>query len=240
MSASVPSSAPPAAPPPASPGIAEKRAGIGLMVTVLAILVGHAALLWVLMTVREDKVVAPPEVRTISAEMISIAPPAPTPPAPKVQPVVHPPKPRPTPVLRPRPVLTPRPNAPTIPVEPPQATPAPPTAPAEPAPPVQSAPAAPAASSGPKSVRHLACDIATPTYPPLSTRRGEAGTVVLTITVDTRGSIESAVVKHSSGFPRLDEAARATVLAGHCSPYLDGGQAVRAVTDATYKFTLPE
>jgi protein TonB len=47
-----------------------------------------------------------------------------------------------------------------------------------------------------------------PEYPPTSKRLGETGTVVLLLTVDENGKVVEAEVKKSSGFDRLDEAAK--------------------------------
>lgn len=46
-----------------------------------------------------------------------------------------------------------------------------------------------------------------PEYPPQSKRLGEEGLCILTITVTESGHVENVVLKQSSGFPRLDEAA---------------------------------
>jgi protein TonB len=46
-----------------------------------------------------------------------------------------------------------------------------------------------------------------PEYPPQSKRLGEEGLCILTITVTESGRVENVILKQSSGFPRLDEAA---------------------------------
>ena len=46
-----------------------------------------------------------------------------------------------------------------------------------------------------------------PEYPPTSKRLGEAGTVVMLLTVNEEGKVTEAKVDKSSGFERLDEAA---------------------------------
>ena len=50
-----------------------------------------------------------------------------------------------------------------------------------------------------------------PLYPALSRRQGEQGRVILRVLVNTGGSADEVQVRTSSGFPRLDEAARDTV-----------------------------
>lgn len=47
-----------------------------------------------------------------------------------------------------------------------------------------------------------------PEYPSVSQRLGEQGSVVLQLLVGTDGRVQDAKVAKSSGFPRLDEAAR--------------------------------
>jgi protein TonB len=67
------------------------------------------------------------------------------------------------------------------------------------------APAAPPATIPPRSnPRH---PVSQPEYPPTSKRLGEAGTVVLLLTVDESGKVVDAKIQKSSGFERLDQAA---------------------------------
>ena len=100
--------------------------------------------------------------------------------------------------------------------------------------------AAPAATDGAPAVRPVTCTIPEPTYPPLSKRRGESGKVVIRLIVAPSGAIESAAVRQSSGFARLDAAARDAVLAGTCRPYLQDGRPVRAAADKPYTFALED
>jgi protein TonB len=48
-------------------------------------------------------------------------------------------------------------------------------------------------------------------YPSVSRRQGEQGRVLLRVLVNTSGSADEVQVRTSSGFPRLDDAARETV-----------------------------
>jgi periplasmic protein TonB len=50
-----------------------------------------------------------------------------------------------------------------------------------------------------------------PTYPPVSKRQGERGTVLLHVWVETDGSAARVEIKKTSGFDRLDEAAVSAV-----------------------------
>lgn len=50
-----------------------------------------------------------------------------------------------------------------------------------------------------------------PDYPPASKAAGEAGTVALRFLVDPDGRVAESQIESSSGFPRLDEAARAAL-----------------------------
>jgi protein TonB len=49
--------------------------------------------------------------------------------------------------------------------------------------------------------------VSQPEYPPTSKRLGEAGTVVMLLTVDESGKVLEASIDKSSGFDRLDQAA---------------------------------
>ncbi|MCG1054848.1 energy transducer TonB [Mycetohabitans sp. B5] len=190
------------------------------------------------------------ESRPIMAELL--APPAPvavqsTPtPAPK-------PKPKPKSVVMPRPspkpiVKNPAP-APTPPMPvrdtPSQSVPTPPASPAAPAPAPVAEPASPALSShsvvaqgAPKGVAKLDCQIVRPDYPALSRRREETGTVIVNLVVGLDGKVERATIKKSSGYDRLDDAARNAALASTCRPYIENGQPIRVTADQPYVFNL--
>ncbi|MCG1039588.1 energy transducer TonB [Mycetohabitans sp. B7] len=192
------------------------------------------------------------ESRPIMAELL--APPAPvavqstpTPaPAPKPKPKsVVTPRPSPKPVVKnptpvptpPMPVRdTPSQSAPTLPAPP--AAPAPAPAPAaEPASPAPSP--RPAVAQGvPKGVAKLDCQIMRPDYPALSRRREETGTVIINLVIGPEGKVERATVKKSSGYDRLDAAARNAALASTCRPYIENGQPIRVTADQPYVFNL--
>jgi len=182
----------------------------------------------------------------IFAELV--APPAPEPPR-----VAPPPPPPPSPAVappRPRPVIatkkTAKPVEPTVvaPPEPPKpeklAQQAP--APIEPAPAVPARdpdpqtsvavappPAAPAPRPAPKDISIRAVEYLTlPVlrYPSASRRLLEEGRVDVRVLVDARGAPREAVIVRSSGYPRLDEAALATVRATRFKPYTENGVAM--------------
>ncbi|SDV49035.1 energy transducer TonB [Chitinasiproducens palmae] len=207
----------------------------------------HAAGLALLMVARHTPEPEPVE-RIVSVSLITdtpappAAPPAtkPEPPKPQPKPVVKPqPRPKPAPRPTPRPAPTPTPTAT------PEPAPAPTPAPSEP---VQQAAAAPSAPERaqvpvgspniPRDVRHLTCASNPPDYPMMSRRRGEEGTAIIEIIVNTAGRVESARVAKSSGYERLDEAARQVALATPCSPYMEEGRPVKAKTVRPYRFSL--
>ncbi|MFB9124864.1 energy transducer TonB [Paraburkholderia dipogonis] len=210
----------------------------------------HVALLAVVMTLRHDPVQPVLESRVMTAQLL--------PPAPVAAPVaiqsIAPPPPTPTPPVRtkpkvqPKPTPTPKPAPTPLPVA---AAPSPtpvaapdPTPPAPAAPVAPPAPAAPAIGrqtmeiSAPKDMSHLSCNVGQPDYPPLSRRRGETGTVIVSLVVSVTGKIENVALKKSSGFSRLDDAALDAVRSSACKPYLENGQPVRVPTNQPFVFNL--
>ncbi|WP_179401302.1 energy transducer TonB [Burkholderia guangdongensis] len=101
------------------------------------------------------------------------------------------------------------------------------------------APASPAIAT-PRRVAHLDCALVKPDYPPQSLRRGEAGTVVVELETDSGGRVSAARVVTSSGYARLDDAAREAVLASRCRPYAENGTPVPARADVPITFNLDE
>lgn len=181
----------------------------------------HAAALWALnngLLRRAVEVIVPVQ---ILSELV-------TPPQPKVQPAPPPARPEPpapvkprivkkierVPLAAPQPVAVrdapPAPNAPTG-VTSPQ-PPAPPIA--APVAPVLAPPAPPPA---PPRVELPTSDAdylqnSKPPYPALSKRLGEQGKVVVRVLIGADGLPQQAQVRQSSGFERLDQAARATAM----------------------------
>jgi protein TonB len=168
------------------------------------------------------------------------SPPAPPPPTPQVKPEVKP-EAKPKPAVRPKPrpvaLSTPTPPAPDAPVgdprpPPPVATPAP-TAPESPAP---TAPAPPAVQP-PSTDADYAQDCK-PAYPSMSKRIGEQGRVIVSVLVGADGRPKNVDIKQSSGFDRLDAAARQAMLRCRFVPGTVNGVARDMAYDAPVIFNL--
>lgn len=81
----------------------------------------------------------------------------------------------------------------------------------------------------------------TPPYPPMARRLSQQGTVILSITVAPDGSVSTAQVATSSGFPELDQTALVWVKAHwRYKPAMQGGAAVPSTTQAAVKFDLKQ
>lgn len=78
-----------------------------------------------------------------------------------------------------------------------------------------------------------------PEYPPSSARLGEAGRVVLQLLVDVNGKVVDSKVETSSGFPRLDEAARAALSLCKFTPGTADGKPEQAWGRIAYVFKNP-
>jgi len=213
----------------------------------VAVVVIHAALLGVALTMRNEPLPRPIEAKSITAQLISETPqPAPqpvaveTPPPPK--PVPQPvPKPQPKPKVKPK--IEPKPTPMPV-TEAPSQIAAPAPEPTPPAPPQPVAPAAPAIGkpsmelAAPKNVAHVSCNIAQPDYPAMAKRRGETGTAVVRMTVGLSGKVENVTLQKSSGSSRLDDAALDAVRGSACSPYKENGEAIRATATVPFVFSL--
>lgn len=199
---------------------------------VIAIILGfHAALIMAIMHVRHQVV----KREELHLSVVNLTPPAPPPP--QEAPPPPPSKPQivaPAPVVRvpapsPQIVTTPTPqpvsfNALTVPAPSPQ-------------------PVAVAAPSPPSIVQ--GGDLGTqmvsgkpPRYPIESRRKHEQGTVVLAITLGTDGAVEMISIARSSGFSRLDDAARDAVRKWRWRPTIQQGQAVRVKGVVEIPFVL--
>ncbi|WP_206047211.1 energy transducer TonB, partial [Noviherbaspirillum denitrificans] len=77
-----------------------------------------------------------------------------------------------------------------------------------------------------------------PEYPPASRRMGEEGKAVLRVLVNEKGRPERADVQTSSGFARLDEAARKAVMRALFKPFIEDGKAVPAYAIVPIRFQL--
>jgi protein TonB len=187
-------------------------------------------------------------------------PPPPQPPASKVEPVPpappQPPTPQPSP---PPPPVAPAPPpavatpSPTPPAQVPRAEVAvtPSTAPTQaitaatsssqqPTPAGATAPAAPARAAPPTrtpaSVSAAQCD--KPDYPSASRRMEEEGTVSLRFLVGVDGKVIQSEIEKSSGFKRLDEAARAGLSKCRFQPATVDGRPEQAWASMKYTWRL--
>jgi protein TonB len=77
-----------------------------------------------------------------------------------------------------------------------------------------------------------------PTYPPVSRRNGEEGVVRLKVLVDEKGRPKDVQVAQSSGFPRLDEAAKQAVSRWKFVAATNGSSAIQAWTQVAVNFKL--
>jgi len=79
-----------------------------------------------------------------------------------------------------------------------------------------------------------------PTYPPASRRASEEGTVRLKVLVDESGRPKDVQVAQSSGFSRLDEAAKQAVRRWKFVAATDGSKAVSVWTQVSITFRLTD
>lgn len=202
-----------------------------------SVVLSHVAALWALQSglVRRTVELVVPVVMV--SEII-------TPPAPRVEPPNPAPAPAPAPAPQPKPKPTPKPVARPVerprpaprPVAVPDPAPAPAPAPVgavqpqPPAPPAAApvaaapvpAPAAPARVELPSTnADYLQNPV--PPYPAISKRLGEQGKVVLRVLIAADGTAKEAEFVQRSGYERLDEAARTTVLKWRYVPGKRGG-----------------
>ncbi len=183
------------------------------------------------------------------------APPVPVPapaPTPAPTPAPRPTKPVPAPVdvvVQSKPVATP--PAVSAPVPPPADV-----APQSPSPPAADAAAAAAAAEVQAAIAQpIRAPVAraperseppaliersrvAPIYPRASRRAGEAGTVVLRLTVGVSGTVLATDVLSSSGFDRLDQAAQAAVRQWRFSPGTRQGVPVELSIQVPIRFEL--
>ena len=143
-------------------------------------------------------------------------------------------KPEPVPVVKPdievqQPVDEPMPQ---VAVDEPVAPPA-----ENPMPASDNAIAATAATGAPAQDLKTASRVE-PTYPPVSRRNGEEGIVRLKVLVDEKGRAKDVQIAQSSGFPRLDEAAKQAVARWKFVAATNGSSAIQAWTQVAVNFKL--
>ena len=195
------------------------------IVIATTVVVFHVAVLWALQNGLLRRTVE----RVVSAEIltriIEIEPPKVVAPPPQLPP--QPPKPAPKTPTRPPPPMPlaipdplPAPNAPAGVLEPQTVPPV--------AAPVAPAPAPPAPPAAPRLVEITQGETEyilppRPVYPSLSKRSGESGVVIVAVYYSASGHARRAEVFKSSGFERLDHAAREAVLASQVTPFQRAG-----------------
>jgi protein TonB len=205
-----------------------------------AVTFAHAGLLGLLVLApATPEPITPPRPLMVSLIEPQVEAPQPHPrPKPKPQPPKPVAKPLPTPVLAAKPTPVPQPV-----VAPPEPTPLP-----EPVPEVlpapvpmgeisRPAPPSPPAPTPPHPADYL--NNPKPSYPALSKRLGEEGTVRLNILVNPDGSVARLELERSSGHPRLDRSAMDTVQSSwKFEPARQGGMPVAAWVIVPIQFTL--
>jgi protein TonB len=77
-----------------------------------------------------------------------------------------------------------------------------------------------------------------PRYPPQSRRLREEGVVVLRVIIDERGQASEIAIESSSGYERLDRAAREAVASAAFRPYVEDGAPRRAQVLIPIEFSL--
>jgi periplasmic protein TonB len=77
-----------------------------------------------------------------------------------------------------------------------------------------------------------------PRYPPQSRRLREQGLVVLKVLIDERGTACEIEIESSSGYARLDDAAREAVRRAAFRPYVEDGAPRRALVLIPIEFSL--
>ena len=156
------------------------------------------------------------------------APPQPEPPKPKVKPK---PRPVPRPIVRepveaksfiPQPVALPRPPAPVASARPSTGTPGP----------VGPVVADFGSASGPAFLRRVL-----PVYPELARRLGKEGRVVLRLSIDARGNLQSVEVVEGAGFG-FEESALAAVRQSSFRPAMVQGEPRACIARLPINFRL--
>lgn len=155
-------------------------------------------------------------------------------------PKVEPPPPPPKAVKPPPPSYTPPPKVRVQAPPPPAAiTATTEVAPTAPTPPPVTAPApveVPVVKVAPAIDQARYCP--PPQYPPAARRAGESGAVVLRFLIEADGSVVDSLVDTSSGFERLDEAARTALAACRFKPGSVDGRPERSWARIRYVWKL--
>ena len=192
--------------------------GIGLVVVL------HLLLLWALQSGMSQEVQRKMQV---VADVLLLASDAPKPPPPPPQSAPPPrnPPPATVPAIETPVVMPPSANAVTV-------------APSAPTPAAPAAPAAPRSDAVRTAAVVNAAQCEKPEYPSASRRMEEEGTVHLRFLVGVDGKVIQSEVEKSSGFKRLDEAARAGLSRCQFRPAMVDGRPEQAWASMRYTWRL--
>jgi protein TonB len=225
-------------------GVRRVEPGARVLVLLLVVVL-HGLALWALASYAPARAALETTVTLRVSLVQPQATPSPPKEAPKPLPVQPKPKPKPKPKQAPPLVKAPEP-LPQLAV--PEEVPAPEAPPVEvplahvPGPaPVEAPPAAPVAAPPPLVPPRFDADYLSnppPEYPALSRRLGEEGQVLLRVRVSAEGLPLAVELRRSSGFQRLDEAARAAVKGWKFVPARRGETPVEAWVLIPISFTL--
>lgn len=189
---------------------------------------------------RSPQTVAPAAPRELIASLIAPAP-VPRPaaaaepvrtPVPKIVPSVKTPSPSP-PAMQ---VRTAAPAPASQETSAPVVVPSVPQMPSSPAPAVVAQAVTPAPPKTVSGVEYL--EAPQPVYPPLARRAAEEGKVTLRVLVNQQGRAEQVELRSSSGYDRLDESARQSVLKARFRPHLEDGIAVAVYALVSINFSI--
>ncbi|MDQ5878831.1 MAG: periplasmic protein TonB [Pseudomonadota bacterium] len=208
--------------PPATPSVAVWRRGVSVM-GVVGI---HLLLVVALVFAAVQPEIQQP-IRALAVRLLEPA--APTPPK------VEPPKPLP-PQAAPRKTLTPPPILAAA-----KSADAPASFAVVPQPEPFAAPVVQAPALAPITAARFDADYLQnpkPVYPPMSRRMNEEGKVVLRVRVSAQGQPLAVEIKQSSGYARLDEAAKTAVERWRFVPARQGSEAIEASVLVPLNFTL--
>jgi protein TonB len=109
-----------------------------------------------------------------------------------------------------------------------------------PMPPSESAISAAQANTGAVAQELKTSSRVDPTYPPMSRRLGEEGTVRVKVLVDERGRARDVQIAQSSGFARLDQAAMDAVRRWKFVAATDGANPITVWTQVAVTFKLTQ
>jgi len=213
------------------------RSGASITATVLL----HVILAFLFMLGLMEHSITPPEAPPVLVEFMQTQPTPKTSEQPVAKPIPVPPSPQPVAAPAPSPQPQPSPSKVSAPTEVAQAAPvAPVSAPTTPTPPAPPAPApAPVVTAPSKTEVSIPASYSAsnqkPTYPNMSKRLGEQGTVLLRVLVKADGSAGEVEVKSSSSYPRLDQAAVEAVKTWRFNSAKIDGKAI----DEWYQVPIP-